>query len=86
MKGRAKAEVETRLSNSNFTGYSATSWYLSGSPAACDTVEVGFLNGKSTPTVERFATLPDVMGIILRVFIDAGVKATDFRALQKNTA
>ncbi len=85
-RGMLQVVVEPRLENSLYTGYSTTTWYLAADPATCDTIEVAFLNGKSTPTVERFNTSPDTLGIIYRVFIDAGVKALDFRGLQKNTA
>jgi len=78
--------VEPRLSNSNYTGYSATSWYVSGDPAVCDTIEVAFLNGKQTPTVERFNPGPDVMGLIYRIFHDFGCKSLDYRTMQKNNA
>ena len=81
-----KIIVEPRLSNALYTNYSATTWYIAANPATVDTVEVGFLNGKKVPTVERFTQDPNRLGIIFRVLIDAGVKAMDHRGLQKNTA
>jgi hypothetical protein len=86
LRGVMEVIVEPRLENSNYTGYSATTWYVAADPATIDTVEVAFLNGKRTPTVERFDTDINVMGVGFRVFIDCGVKALDYRGLQKNTA
>ena len=77
---------EARMSNSAYTGYSATTWFLMGDPNIVDTIIVAFLMGKQTPTIERFNAGPDVMGIIFRVFIDVGCKSLDFRGMQKNTA
>ncbi len=77
---------EPLLSNSTMTGYSATSWYVTGDPNEVDTIEVAYLDGKDTPTVERFESDPSIMGLIYRVFIDAGVKALDHRGMQKNNS
>ena len=85
-KGTLEPLIETRLSNTSYTGYSTTTWYLSGAPADVDTIEVAFLNGKQTPTIERFNPGADVLGVIFRVLLDAGVKALDYRGMQKNTA
>ena len=65
---------------------SATTWYLAGKPSVHDTVEVAFLNGKKTPTVEQVAAPANVLGVFFRCYIDAGVKALDHRAMHKNTA
>ena len=84
-RGAMELIVEPRLENANYTGYSTSTWYVIADPATIDTVEVAFLNGRRTPTVERFDTNSDTMGVIYRVFIDCGVKALDFRGMQKNT-
>ncbi|NIP26666.1 MAG: hypothetical protein GWN94_19845 [Phycisphaerae bacterium] len=78
--------TEVRLSNSSYSGYSTTTWYLMGDKNIVDTIVVAFLMGKQTPTIERFNAGPDVMGIIYRVFFDVGCKSLDFRGMQKNTA
>lgn len=65
---------------------SATSWYMAANPALVDTIIVAFLNGRQEPTLERFAMGPDYMGVTFRVMLDCGVKAVDWRGLQKNTA
>ena len=81
-----KVVVEPRLSNSNYTGYSATSWYLIGNPNVVDTIEVAFLNGRQQPTLERFNPGPDVMGLIFRVYHDTGVKSLDSRGMVKSNS
>jgi len=81
-----EAVSEARLSNAAFTGYSATSWYLTGNKNLCDTIEVAFLNGRREPTLERFPMGPDRMGITFRVYHDTGCKSMDHRSMQKNTA
>lgn len=61
----------------------AKAWYLAADPNMIDTVEVTYLNGKDTPTIES-AVVFDMLGIKWRIFIDVGVKALDFRGLYKN--
>ena len=61
----------------------AKAWYLAADPNTIDTVEVTYLNGKDTPTIES-AVVFDMLGIKWRIFIDVGVKALDFRGLYKN--
>ncbi|MFA5532825.1 MAG: hypothetical protein WDA13_04560 [Candidatus Shapirobacteria bacterium] len=78
--------VESRLSNTNYTGYSTTAWYLAANAAQMDTVMVAFLNGKQEPTVEIFKDLGiERFGIGYRVRIDAVAKALDWRGLVKVT-
>lgn len=85
-KGELEVVTEVRLSNSGYTGYSATTWYLAGSPSEVDTIEVAFLNGKQEPTIEKFDADPSTLGIIYRIYLDVGVKALDWRGMSKNTA
>ena len=85
-RGALQIIVEPRLENATYSGALATTWYIIADPATIDTLEVAFLNGRRTPTVERFDSSPDTMGVIFRTFIDVGVKAMDFRGMQKNTA
>ena len=85
-KQSLKIIVEPRLSNALYTNYSTTTWYLAADPRTCDTIEVGFLNGKKVPTVERFQQDPNRLGVIFRVYVDAGVKALDHRSMAKCTA
>jgi hypothetical protein len=84
-KGSLEPVIETRLSNSTYTGSATTTWYLIGDPGDCDTIEVAFLNGKREPTLERVTLQPGVLGLGWQAYIDVGCKALDWRAMQKNT-
>jgi hypothetical protein len=84
MDDNLQVVAEPRLSNSAFSGYSATSWYVTGRGGEVDTIEVGFLNGVEQPTVEQLPSPADVLGVTYRVYLDVGVKALDFRGMQKN--
>jgi len=85
-KGEFRPVVEPRLSNSKYSGYSATSWYLMADPTLADNITVAFLNGRQTPTLERFDAGADRMGIIFRVYLDFGAAAGEYRGMQLNQA
>ncbi|MCM0759601.1 hypothetical protein M7775_13665 [Sporomusa sphaeroides DSM 2875] len=63
---------------------SLTSWYLAADPSQIDTIEVAFLNGQRAPYQEQRIGF-DVDGLEMKVRIDVGAKALDFRGLYKNT-
>lgn len=71
------------LANSAYEGASQTAWYLFGAPGQIDTFEIGFLNGKRTPTVERGETDFNTLGMWFRVYFDLGVREQDFRGMVK---
>jgi phage head maturation protease len=71
------------LANSAYEGNSAAAWYLFGAPGQVDTFEIGFLNGKRTPTVERGETDFNTLGMWFRVYFDLGVREQDFRGMLK---
>ena len=63
--------------------YSEDAWYLAASPYDCDTIEVTYLNGSETPTLE--SNIPfDNLGMKWRIYMDYGVTAIDYRGLYKN--
>lgn len=74
--------VSPWLSNSTLSGASSTAWYLLGNPADLAALEIAYLNGLQTPTVEFFGmdTTPDVLGVSWRVFWDFGVALAEYRA------
>ena len=86
LRGSMQPVIEPRLENSNFTGYSTSTWYVSANPGQHDTLEVAFLNGQQNPTVEQFDMDPSQLGVTYRVYIDVGVAPMDWRTLQQNTA
>lgn len=83
-QGTLTVVAEPRLSNTNFTGNSATAWYLLGNPSVTDTMEIAFLNGQQQPTLSRHDTLPNILGITWRVIFDFGVAWMDHRSVHKN--
>jgi len=62
---------------------SLTSWFLAADPGQIDTVEVAFLNGQRTPYQEQRIGF-DVDGLEMKVRIDVGCKALDYRGVYKN--
>jgi len=62
---------------------SPTAWYLSGDPAAIDTVEYAFLEGEEGLMTESRQGF-EVDGVELKARLDFGVKAIDHRGLYKN--
>jgi len=68
------------LSNSAYTGYGAKIWYLLADPADLATIQVVFLNGVQTPTVESSDADFDLLGISMRGYHDFGVNLMEKRA------
>jgi len=75
--------IATVISDARLSTHSATAWYLAASQSMHDTIEVAYLNGVQTPTLEQQMGW-DVDGMEFKVRIDAGVKALDYRGLYKN--
>jgi hypothetical protein len=72
--------VSRYLSNASYTGYSALAWYLLANPADMATIEVAFLNGQQSPTVETADADFNTLGIQLRGYHDFGVALQEYRA------
>lgn len=68
------------LKNGNISGSSATAWYLLADPMHGATIDIAFLNGQQTPTVESSNVVFTQYGIQFRSSLDIGVKKQDFRA------
>lgn len=81
-KGKYKVEVEPRLSNSSYTGYSATAWYLMAKAEDADNLEVGFLNGSEAPITSSWEDF-NSLSVQFRAWLACGVKALDWRGMQK---
>ena len=83
-RGRYEVVTSQYLSNASYTGYSATAWYLFADPNRLPALEVAFLNGQQSPTVESAQADFNKLGIQMRGYIDVGAKEQDFRGAQKN--
>ena len=68
------------LSDSAFTGYSTTAWYLLRPPTDMAAVAVSFLNGNQTPTVESSDADFDTLGIQFRGYHDFGCDQAEYLA------
>lgn len=67
------------LSNSSYTGYSTTAWYMLADPNDLAVIEVCFLNGVETPTIETADMDFSRLGIALRGYHDFGVNKQEYR-------
>lgn len=66
------------LSDSNFTGYSTTAWYLLRDPKIAAAVVVSFLNGQRTPTIEDAEADFNVLGVQFRGYHDFGCDQAEY--------
>ncbi|MEX2648153.1 MAG: prohead protease/major capsid protein fusion protein [Alphaproteobacteria bacterium] len=76
--GMAEVVPEARLDAA-----SATAWFLAANPMATDTIEVGYLDGQQSPTLEQRDGW-DVDGVEFKVRMDATAKAVAWEGLYKN--
>lgn len=77
--GRFRILQSSYLSNSKYTGYSSKAWYLLANPADFPTIEVVFLNGLETPTIETAEADFDTLGVQIRGYHDFGVAKQEYR-------
>ena len=77
--GKFQVKKSSYLSNTNITGYSTKKWYLLADPMDGSTIEVVFLNGTETPTVESADADFNTLGVQMRAYHDFGVTKQDFR-------
>lgn len=78
--GMFNVVISQYLQSSALTGYSSKAWYLLADPMDIPVIEVAFLNGVQTPTVEQTDADFNRLGIQFRGFFDYGVSKQDYRA------
>lgn len=78
MRGAFEVIADPRLDAS-----STSNWFGAANPMVNDTIEVAYLDGNDSPTLEQQGGWT-VDGVEFKVRIDAGVKALDHRGLAKN--
>ncbi len=76
-QGKFRVEVSRYLSNTHYTGYSAKAWYLLADPADLPVIEVAFLNGQESPTIETAEADFNRLGVQMRGYHDFGVALQD---------
>jgi hypothetical protein len=78
-QGKFRVEVSRYLANAVYTGNSAKAWYLLSDPNDLPVIEVAFLNGQESPTIETAEADFNVLGVQMRGYHDFGVALQDFR-------
>lgn len=78
MRGAFRLITDAQLDIANPEGY-----YAVADPNDVDTIEVTYLNGKRTPTLESRASW-DTLGIEYRMFHDFGINIIDYRGMSYN--
>jgi phage major head subunit gpT-like protein len=67
------------LQDSSITGYSSKAWYLLCNPLDVPVIQVAFLFGVQTPTIEAVELPSDMLGIGMRGVFDFGVAKQEYR-------
>jgi hypothetical protein len=83
-QGKFRVEVSRYLSNPQIAGSSNKAWYLLAEPADLALIEVVFLNGQESPTIESAAADFDTLGVVMRGYHDFGCALQEPRAGIKN--
>lgn len=78
-QGKFRVEVSRYLANAVYAGNSAKAWYLLAEPADLPVIEVAFLNGQESPTIETAEADFNVLGVQMRGYHDFGVALQDHR-------
>jgi hypothetical protein len=78
-QGKFRAEVSRYLANAIYPGNSAKAWYLLADPNDLPVIEVAFLNGQESPTIETAEADFNVLGVQMRGYHDFGVALQDSR-------
>lgn len=68
------------LSDTSFSGYSTTAWYLFRNPAKYAPMVVSFLNGQEQPTVESAEADFDTLGVQFRGYHEFGCDRAEYLA------
>jgi len=76
-QGKFRAEVSRYLANTQYTGASAKAWYLLADPKDLPVIEVAFLNGQESPTIETAEADFNRLGVQMRGYHDFGVALQD---------
>ncbi|MBU0639321.1 MAG: Mu-like prophage major head subunit gpT family protein [Planctomycetes bacterium] len=82
--GMFRPAVSPYLNAQGLAGSSAKAWYLFASPADVAAIEVAYLRGRRTPTIESGETSFNTLGMQWRGYFDFGVALQDFRAAVKS--
>lgn len=82
--GKWKPVASPYLNSQSLVGSSALAWYLFANPADIAAMEIAYLRGKRTPTIESGETSFNTLGMQWRGYFDFGVAMQDKRAAVKS--
>jgi hypothetical protein len=78
-QGKFRVEVSRYLANSVYQGSSGKAWYLLAEPNDLPVIEVAFLNGQESPTIDSAEADFNVLGVQMRGYHDFGASLQDPR-------
>ncbi len=78
-QGKFRVEVSRYLGNAVYGGSSTKAWYLLADPSDLPVIEVAFLNGQESPTIETAEADFNKLGVQMRGYHDFGVALQDPR-------
>jgi hypothetical protein len=78
-QGKFRVEVSRYLANPQYTGHSAKAWYLLAEATDLPVIEVAFLNGQESPTIETAEADFNKLGVQMRGYHDFGASLQDYR-------
>jgi hypothetical protein len=81
--GMFKVVPSVYLQSSLISGSSSTAWYLLADPNNIAAIEVAFLNGQDTPTMETSEFDFARLGISMRAYMDFGIAKQEYRGAVK---
>lgn len=77
--GKFRPVVSRYIGNSSYSGYTTTGWGIFADPADVPVMEMVFLYGNESPTVEQADANFNTLGIQMRAFLDFGCNTQDYR-------
>jgi hypothetical protein len=84
-QGMYKPAVSAYLASAAVAGHSSTAWWLLADPTVLPAMEVCFLDGRESPTIESADADFNTLGIQFRAFHDFGCVKAEYRAGVKST-
>lgn len=78
-RGRFRVESSPYLSNTAYTGFNATAWYMLADPNDIPVIEIAALDGRVEPIVETADADFNVLGVRMRGYDDIGVRVQEPR-------
>lgn len=82
--GRFEPLTTPYLNSQNIPGSSAATWFTFADPNTLPAMEIAYLRGMRTPTIETGQPDFDTLGIAMRGFWDFGVAKVDHRAANRS--